>query len=357
MANSLLYSPFKLKGLILNNRIVVSPMCQYSSEDGMANDWHLVHLGSRAVGGAGLIFTEAAAVSPEGRISPDDLGIWADKQIEPLKRITKFIRKQGSKSGIQLAHAGRKASTATPWDGRHQVDVNNGGWQTVAPSPIPFNENDIPPKELTVEEIQQVIQSFVDAAKRSVEAGFDIIEIHAAHGYLLNQFISPLTNIRTDEYGGSFQNRTRLVCEVTQAIRNVIPDGMPLFVRISAEEWAEGGHTINDSVEVAKLLKESGADLIDCSSGAVVKDQQIKVEKNYQVPFATQIKEEANIATGAVGLITDAVQAEEILQAGKADLIYMGREMLHNPYFGLIEAGKLVEEVKWPKQYERGKPK
>lgn len=355
MTKSLLYSPFQLKGLTLPNRIVVSPMCQYSCKDGMANDWHLVHLGSRAVGGAGLVFTEAAAVSPEGRISPDDLGIWKDEQIEPLRRVTTFIREQGAKSGIQLAHAGRKASTAPPWEGRHQVDVNNRGWQTVAPSSIPFNEDDIVPAKLTIDEIHQIVKSFSDAAKRSIEAGFDTIEIHAAHGYLINQFTSPLTNKRSDEYGGSFENRVRLLMEVTQAIHKVIPDGMPLFVRISAEEWAEGGHTINDSVEVAKLLKESGADLIDCSSGGVVENQQVFAGKNYQVPFAAQIKKEANIATGAVGLITDVVQAEEILQAGKADLIFLGREMLRNPYIALREADKIGEQIEWPDQYKRGK--
>lgn len=331
-------------------------MCQYSSVDGMANDWHLVHLGSRAVGGAGLIITEAAAVSPEGRISPNDLGIWADKHIEPLKRITTFIREQGAKSGIQLAHAGRKASTAPPWEGRYQVNDTNRGWQTVAASPIPFNEDDIPPKELSIEEIQVVIESFATAATRSIEAGFDTIEIHAAHGYLLNQFLSPLTNKRNDEYGGSFENRVRLLLQVTQAIHTVIPDEMPLFVRISAHEWAEGGHTIEDSVKVVKLLKENGADFIDCSSGAVVKEQHLVVEKNYQVPFAAQIKKEANIATGAVGLITHAQDAEEILKAGKADLIFMGREMLRNPYFALLEADKLGENIAWPKQYKRGKP-
>lgn len=348
---SLLYSPFKLRELTLKNRIVVSPMCQYSSKDGMANDWHLVHLGTRAVGGAGLVFTEAAAVSPEGRISPEDLGIWSDNHIEPLKRITTFIGEQGSKSGIQLAHAGRKASTAAPWNGRNQVNIENGGWQPVAPSPIPFNNDDITPKELTIDEIQQLIQSFAEAAKRSVKAGFDTIEIHAAHGYLINQFISPLTNKRTDAYGGSFDNRMRLLIEITQAMRKVIPETMPLFVRISANEWAEGGHTIKDSVEVAKQLRENGVDLIDCSSGAVVKEQLLVVEKNYQVPFAAQIKKEANIATGAVGLITDSIQAEEILKTNKADLIFMAREMLRNPYFGLREAEKFGEQVKWPKQY------
>ena len=327
MTQSLLYSPLTIKGLTIPNRIVVSPMCQYSSKDGMANDWHLVHLGSRAVGGAGLIMTEAAAILPEGRISPDDLGIWDDKHIEPLKRINTFIHQQGAKSAIQLAHAGRKASTAPPWEGRYQVDATNRGWQTVAPSPIPFNKEDSVPKKLTIDEIQIVIDSFAKAAKRSVEAGFDTIEIHAAHGYLLNQFISPLTNKRTDEYGGNFENRVRLVLEVTKAIANVIPDEMPLFVRISAHEWAEGGHTIEESVKLTTLLKDSGADLIDCSSGGVVKNQKVAVEKNYQVPFAAQIKREATIATGAVGLITDAMQAEEILQAGKADLIFIGREI------------------------------
>lgn len=353
---SLLYSPLKLRELTLPNRIVVSPMCQYHSVEGMANDWHLVHLGSRAVGGAGLVFTEAAAVLPEGRISPDDLGIWSDSHIEPLKRITSFIHAQGSISGIQLAHAGRKASTAPPWEDRHQVDANNRGWQTVAPSPIPFNENDSLPKELSIDDIHRVVNSFADAAERSVKSGFDTIEIHGAHGYLINQFMSPLTNKRTDAYGGSFENRVRLLIEVTQAIRKIIPKEMPLFVRISAHEWAEGGHTIEDSVEVAKLLKEIGVDLIDCSSGGVVRDQHVIVEKNYQVPFAAQIKKEVNIATGAVGLITEGAQAEDILKTGKADLIFMGREMLRNPYFALREAEKIGAQIEWTKHYERGKP-
>ena len=353
---SLLYSSFNVRELTLKNRIVVSPMCQYQSTDGFANDWHLVHLGSRAVGGAGLIFTEAAAVSPEGRISPDDLGIWSDGHIEGLKRITDFIREHGSKSGIQLAHAGRKASTAPPWDGLKQVDVNNRGWRTVAPSAIPFYDNDRLPKELSIDEIHEIIQSFADAAKRSLKAGFDTMEVHAAHGYLINQFISPLTNKRNDEYGGNFENRVRLLIEVTQAIRRAIPESMPLFVRISAHEWAEGGHTIEDSVQVSKLLKEIGVDLIDCSSGGVVKDQHVIVDKNYQVPFAEQIKHDVNIATGAVGLITSGIQAEEILQADKADLIFFGREMLRNPYFALREAEKLEEKTEWTKQYRRGKP-
>lgn len=356
MSKSLLYSPLKLKELVIPNRIAVSPMCQYSSKDGMANDWHLVHLGSRAVGGAGLVMTEAAAVSPEGRISPNDLGLWNDKQIEPLKRITSFIRKQGAKSAIQLAHAGRKASTAAPWKGRYQVSAADKGWQPVAPSPIPFNKDDITPKELTLKEIEQVVRNFESSAKRSVQAGFDTIEIHAAHGYLINQFISPLTNKRTDQYGGSFENRVRLLLEITEAVKQVIPSHMPLLVRISACEWAEGGHTIEDSIKVTKLLKEKGVDLIDCSSGGVVRHQKIEPKKNYQVPFAAQIKKETAIPTGAVGLITEAKQAEAILQAGKADLIFLGREMLRNPYFALLEADKLEEDYEWPNQYKRGSP-
>ena len=354
---SKLYSSYTLRGLELSNRIVVSPMCQYSAENGLANDWHLVHLGSRAVGDAGLVFTEAAAVSPEGRISPSDLGIWSEEHIEPLKRITTFIRAQGVSSGIQLAHAGRKASCLTPWEGGQQISPLAGGWQTVAPTAMPFYEDDVAPIELSVEEIQAIIQSFVNAAKRAVTAGFDIIEIHAAHGYLLNQFLSPLTNKRKDKYGGSFENRMRLLIEVTIGIRAVIPQEMPLFVRISAEEWASGGHTIEESLEVAKLLKTNGVDLIDCSSGAVVRQQNILVKVNYQVPFAERIKKETNIATGAVGLITDIFQAEDILDKDEADLIFIGREMLRNPYFALLGADQMHIIPNWPKQYERGKPR
>tara|TARA_R110002167_G_scaffold318488_2_gene524128 strand:- start:21570 stop:22571 length:1002 start_codon:yes stop_codon:yes gene_type:complete len=332
-------------------------MCQYSAENGLANDWHLVHLGSRAVGDAGLVFTEAAAVSPEGRISPSDLGIWSDEQIEPLKRITTFIKAQGVSSGIQLSHAGRKASCQPPWEGGKQISPIAGGWQTVAPTPMPFYEDDITPVELSIEQIQTIIQSFVNAAKRAVCAGFDIIEIHAAHGYLLNQFLSPLTNKREDKYGGSFKNRMRLLIEVTKGIRSLIPQEMPLFVRISAEEWAPGGHTIDESVEVAKLLKTNGVDLIDCSSGAVVREQNIPVKANYQVPFAERIRKEVNIATGAIGLITDVYQADDILDRDEADLIFIGREMLRNPYFSLIGADQVHIVPNWPKQYERGKPR
>lgn len=332
-------------------------MCQYSAEDGFANDWHLVHLGSRAVGGAGLIITEAAAVNAAGRISPEDLGIWKDEHIEPLKRITDFIKKQNAVCGIQLAHAGRKASTTSPWKGHAQITAENGGWQTVAPSAIPFNETDSAPEELSVAEINKVIDDFVKAAKRSVAAGFEVIEIHAAHGYLINQFFSPLTNKRQDNYGGSFENRARLLLEITEKIRAIIPDGMPLFVRLSAEEWATGGNTIEDNIQLAKLLKAKGADLIDCSSGGVVKEQKIPVGPGYQVPLSYKIKTEAAMSTGAVGLITSAAQAEQILQEGKADLIFLGRELLRSPYFTLEEAPTLNENIKWPVQYERAKPR
>ncbi|AWH75147.1 oxidoreductase [Dokdonia sp. Dokd-P16] len=354
---SKIYTPLTIRGLELPNRIVVSPMCQYSSVNGMANDWHLVHLGSRAVGGAGLIITEAAAISPEGRITPSDMGIWSDEHIKPLKRITTFIKEQGTAVGIQLAHAGRKASTLPPWEGSKVLNSENGGWHPIAPSAIPFNEEGLIPKELSISEIKDIIKLFVDAALRAVEAGFDVIEIHAAHGYLLNQFLSPLTNKRVDEYGGTFENRVRLLLEVTEEIRLVIPDAMALFVRISATEWAEGGHTIKDSLKISQLLKDSGADLIDCSTGGVVKNQEIPVEKNYQVPFSEEIKKKINIATGAVGLIDNAIQADEILTNDQADLIFIGREMLRNPYFGLLSPELGGKKIAWPNQYQRGEPR
>ncbi|WP_396596540.1 NADPH dehydrogenase NamA [Dokdonia sp. R86516] len=354
---SKLYTPFKIRGLELSNRIVVSPMCQYSSVNGMANDWHLVHLGSRAVGGAGLIITEAAAISPEGRITPSDMGIWLDEHIEPLKRITNFIKEQGTAVGIQLAHAGRKASTLPPWEGSKILTSDDGGWDPVAPSPIAFDENGLMPKELSKDEIKDIIKLFVDGARRAVEAGFDVIEIHAAHGYLLNQFLSPLTNKREDEYGGTFENRARMLLEVTERIRTVVPVQMPLFVRISATEWAEGGHTIENSLKISQLLKDNGVDLIDCSTGGVVKNQEIPVKKNYQVPFAEKIKKEIKIATGAVGLIDDAIQADDILTNDRADLIFVGREMLRNPYFGLLSPELGGKKIAWPNQYQRAKPK
>lgn len=348
-----LFKPISIRGVELKNRIVVSPMCQYSSKDGFANNWHLVHLGSRAVGGAGLVFSEATAVSPEGRISPDDLGIWKDEHIEFLKTITTFIKENHSVSGIQLAHAGRKASHLSPWKGRRPATEQEGGWQTIAPSAIPFKEGDPIPLEMSREEIQSMIGKFKDAARRSVEAGFDLIELHGAHGYLINEFLSPISNQRTDDYGGSFENRTRFLLEIVAAVREVIPADMPLFVRISATEWIAGGWDENDSVKLAKILKEQGVDAIDCSSGGNSHDQQIPVGPLYQVSFSEKIRKEAGILTGAVGLITTAQEAEEILKSGQADLVLMARQFLREPYFPLHAAHELEVDITWPDQYER----
>lgn len=354
---STLLSPLTIKDITFRNRIVISPMCQYSAEDGFANDWHLVHLGSRAVGGAALVIQEATAVTADGRISDGDLGIWKDEQIEPLKRITSFIHKQGSVAGIQLAHAGRKASSQLPWEGGKQIrSTESRGWQTVAPSAIPFKEGDEAPKELTKEEIKKVIANFKAAAQRAKQAGYKVIEIHAAHGYLINEFYSPLSNHRTDEYGGSFENRIRLLLEVTAAIKEVWPDNLPLFVRISATDWAEGGWTDDDSVKLAGILKIKGIDLIDCSSGGLVPYQKIPLSPGYQVPFAQKIKSETGILTGAVGLITEAEQAEDILNSEEADLILLARQALRNPYFPFTAAEKLGDEIEWPEQYLRAKP-
>jgi 2,4-dienoyl-CoA reductase-like NADH-dependent reductase (Old Yellow Enzyme family) len=352
---SKLFSPLTIKNVTLKNRIVVSPMCQYSSHNGFANDWHLVHYGSRAVGGAGLVITEATAVSPEGRISPDDLGIWKDEHSPGLKRITEFIHLQGSVAGIQLAHAGRKASIASPWNGSKQVLAANGGWQTVAPSAIAFNSSDITPVELDGAGIQKVIADFTAAAIRAITAGFKVIEIHAAHGYLLHEFLSPLSNHRTDNYGGSFENRTRLLREVITAVRTVWTAENPLFVRISASEWTEGGWTIEDSVALVSIVKSLEVDLIDCSSGGNVAKVQIPFAPGYQVPFAEAVRK-CGILTGAVGLITTAQQAESILDEGKADVIFLAREFLRNPYFPLQAAQQLGDEIEWSVQYVRAKP-
>ncbi len=352
---SKLFSPLTIKNVTLKNRIVVSPMCQYSSVDGFANDWHLVHYGSRAVGGAGLIFTEAAAVSPEGRISPDDLGIWKDEHIPGLKRITDFIHQNGSIAGIQLAHAGRKASTASPWKGGKQVDEANGGWKTVAPSPVGFTSDVIPPAELDSAGIQKVNADFKAAAQRALSAGFKVIEIHAAHGYLIHEFLSPLSNHRNDNYGGSFENRTRLLREVVTAIRSVWSKENPLFVRISASDWTDEGWTINDSVALTSILKPLGVDLIDCSSGGNVAKVIIPLAPGYQVPFAEEVRK-CGILTGAVGLITTAEQAEAIIDEGKADVVFFAREILRNPYFPLQAAQQLDTETEWPAQYVRSKP-
>ncbi|MXV14884.1 NADH:flavin oxidoreductase/NADH oxidase [Hufsiella ginkgonis] len=352
---SKLFEPLAIRSVELKNRIVVSPMCQYSSEDGFANDWHLVHLGSRAVGGAALIITEAAAVSPEGRISARDLGIWKDAHIENLKRITAFIDANGAVAGIQLAHAGRKASVARPWEGGKPVPVSQGGWQPVAPSPVPFYDNDAAPHELTPGEIKEVTRQFAAAARRSLEAGFRVIELHAAHGYLVHQFLSPLANFRKDEYGGSFENRTRLLLGICDAVRTEWPESLPLFVRVSATDWAEGGWTLEESTRLAALLKEKGVDLIDSSSGGLTRHQQIKTGPGYQVPFAAAIREGAGIKTGAVGLITSAEQAEQVLEDGLADLILLAREFLRDAYFPFHAANLLDHDLKWPVQYERAK--
>jgi len=356
MSNKL-FSPLIIRGTEFRNRIAVSPMCMYSAEEGFSNNWHLVHVGSRAVGGAGLILMEATAVSPEGRISPGDLGIWKDAHIEGLKEIVDFVTSQGAVAGIQLAHAGRKASSASPWQGGATLTPEEGGWLTVAPSALPFHKNGTDPKALELDEIHKVVQDFTKAAERALRAGYQVVEIHAAHGYLLHQFLSPLSNQRNDEYGGSFVNRTRLLREITEAVRKVWPEELPLFVRISATDWAEGGWTAEDSVALAELLKQFGVDLIDCSSGGLVPYAEIPVEKGYQVQFAERIRAEADILTGAVGLITEAREAEEILREGKADLIFLAREFLRNPYFPLQAAQELGVDVKWHPQYERGKPR
>lgn len=351
-----LFSPLKIKNIELKNRIVVSPMCEYSSEDGFANDWHLIHLGSKAVGGAGLIITEAAAVSPEGRITFADLGIYKDEHIEKLKQITRFIHAQGAVAGIQLAHAGRKASHVQPWLGGKQIPSNQpNGWKAVAPSAIPFIESEEAPLELDKAGIEKVKADFKAAAKRAIAAGFKVIELHGAHGYLLHQFLSPISNKRTDEYGGSFENRVRLMLEVIAAIKEIWPAENPLFVRISATDWTEGGWNADDSVALTNILKGKGVDLIDCSSGGNVANAKIPLKPGYQVEFAEKIKKESGILTGAVGLITTPSQANEIIQEGEADLIFLAREMLRDPHFALRAAHELKQEVKWPVQYERAK--
>jgi 2,4-dienoyl-CoA reductase-like NADH-dependent reductase (Old Yellow Enzyme family) len=352
-----LFSPLQIKNITLKNRITISPMCQYSAEDGFANDWHLVHLGSRATGGAGLIIQEATAVSPEGRISPEDLGLWSDDHIQKLQSITKFIISQDSVPGIQLAHAGRKASVSSPWLGNKKLSQDDGGWETVAPSAIPYHDNEQAPTALDFGGIQKIIADFKSATRRAVVAGYQVMEIHGAHGYLLHQFLSPLTNSRTDEYGGSFENRTRLLLEVLQAVQSEWPKELPLLVRISATDWAEGGWNVEESVQLSKILKEKGVDLIDVSSGGLVSHQQIPLGPNYQVPFAEKIKKETGILIGAVGLITTSQQAEAIVAEGKADLVLFARESLRNPNLGLTFAQELGADIQWPKQYERAKKK
>jgi len=355
MAHSL-FSPLTLRGITLKNRIAVSPMCQYSSIDGFANDWHLVHLGSRAIGGAALVFTEAAAVVPEGRISPGDLGIWKDAHVDTLARITTFLRTHGSVPGIQLAHAGRKASTEVPWKGGKPLSVADGGWSPiVAPSAIAFGAGYQTPTALDANGIRCIIDAFVDAARRALDAGFEVIELHAAHGYLVNEFLSPLSNARSDEYGGSFENRTRFLREIVESVRNVWPERLPLFLRISATEWTEGGWDIEQSVELARMVAPLGVDLIDCSSGGNVPGVRIPIGPGYQVPLAERVRRESGVPTGAVGLITGAKQADEIVCNGDADIVLLAREELRDPYFPLHAAKELGAEIAWPVQYLRAK--
>lgn len=352
-----LFAPLKLAGITLPNRIFVSPMCQYSCEDGFANDWHLVHLGSRAVGGAALVFTEACAVTPEGRISPQDLGLWKEGQAAPLQRIVEFLHSQGSYAGIQLAHAGRKASMSPPWETERYVPPAEGGWSDVlAPSALAFAAHYGQPHALDAGQIDALVTAFQSAARRALGAGFDIVEIHAAHGYLLHEFLSPLSNRRTDEYGGSFENRIRLLVRVVDAVREEWPIAQPLFVRISATDWAEGGWDIEQSVELAKVLKTRGVDLIDVSSGGLVPHAKIPVGAGYQTPFAESIRKQAGIPTGAVGMITQPAQADHILRTGQADAVLLARALLRDPYWPLHAAETLHQKISWPVQYLRAAP-
>lgn len=352
---SSLFSPITLRSITLKNRIAVSPMCQYSGEDGFANDWHLVHLGGRAVGGGGLIIQEATAVSPEGRISPGDLGIWKDDHIEMLQRINKFITEQGAVPGIQLAHAGRKAGYHSPWKGGKALQPEEGSWQTIAPSAIPFKEGEPVPAAMDKAAIQKVVSDFREATIRSAKAGFKVIEIHAAHGYLLNEFLSPLSNHRSDEYGGSFENRIRLVLEIIDAIRSVWDEALPLFIRISTTEWVDGGWSIDESIKLATIVKDKGVDLMDCSSGGNSPLQKIALGPLYQVSFAEQIKKASGLMTGAVGLITTAQESELIVSTGQADLVFLARQLLRDPYFPINAARELGADIQWPLQYERAK--
>ncbi len=351
-----LFDPLSIRDLTFPNRVFVSSMCEYSSVDGYANDWHVVHLGSRAVGGAGLVFTEATAVTAEGRITPEDLGIYHDGHVEPLARIVRFIHEQGSVAGMQLAHAGRKGSTYRPWSGQGAIPEDAGGWQVPAPSAIRFDESFPMPQEMTHKDIRQVVDAFAAAARRALAAGFQVIELHAAHGYLIHEFLSPLSNHRTDEYGGSFENRTRILYEVVAAARSVWPERLPLFVRLSVTDWTEGGWDVEDSIEAARALKTMGVDLIDCSSGGNVLGVKIPVGAGYQTPFAERIRREVAIMTGAVGMITSPTQADQIVGTGLADAVLIAREFLRDPYWPLRAARELGQSMSWPVQYLRSAP-
>jgi 2,4-dienoyl-CoA reductase-like NADH-dependent reductase (Old Yellow Enzyme family) len=349
-----LFEPLTLRGVTLRNRIGVSPMCQYSSTDGFASDWHLVHLGSRAVGGAGLVIAEATAVAPEGRISPHDLGIWRDEHVEMLSRITRFLHGHGAVAGVQLAHAGRKASTDAPWRGGAPLSPAEGGWSPiVAPSAVPFGSRSQVPHALDGEGIRGVVDAFRDAARRALHAGFKVIELHGAHGYLLHQFLSPLANERQDEYGGSFENRVRLMLGVTDAVRSVWPESLPLLVRVSGTDWVEGGWDVDQAAELARLLGGRGVDLIDCSSGGIVPGVRIPVAPGYQVSLAEHIRRASGVPTAAVGLITSPQQADAIVRAGSADMVLLARALLRDPYWALRAARELEVQMEWPVQYQR----
>lgn len=352
---SQLFAPLKIGEVTFRNRIFVSPMCQYSSDDGLPSDWHLVHLGSRAVGGAGMVMVEATAVAPEGRITPYDTGIWSDEHAEAFQRITRFIRQQGAVPGLQLAHAGRKASTDQPWRGGKPLGPEARGWTPVAPSAAPFDTGYPVPRELSAQDLDTVLVAFVAGARRARVAGFQCIELHMAHGYLLHEFLSPLANRRSDEYGGSLENRARFPLRVARAVRQEWPAELPLIVRISATDWAEGGWDMEQSVQLSQSLKKIGVDMIDCSSGGLIPNARIPAGPGFQTPFAGRIRQEAGIATAAVGLITEPVQAEHILRTGQADAVFLAREMLRDPYWPLHAANKLRAEIAWPPQYERAK--
>lgn len=356
MSGARLFSPLRLRELVFKNRIFVSPMCQYSAVDGMPTDWHLVHLGSRAIGGAALVMTEATAVSPEGRISPFDAGIWSREQAAAFGNIAGFIRRHGAVAGLQVAHAGRKASTDVPWRGGRPLDAGNGGWQPIAPSPVPFAEGYAVPREMTEADMERVRKAFAAAALQGREAGFEVVEVHMAHGYLLHEFLSPLTNRRADAWGGSLENRLRFPVSVARAVRDEWPERLPVFVRVSAMDWVEGGWDLPQTIALARELKKIGIDMVDCSSGGAVPDAKIHAGPGFQAPFAAAVRREAGIATGAVGLITEPAQADRIVSTGLADAVLIGREFLRDPYWPLHAARVLGVDIPWPSQYERAKP-
>ena len=353
-----LFAPLTLRDVTFRNRVGVSPMCQYSSTDGFADDWHLVHLGGFAVGGAGLVMTEATAVTADGRISPSDLGIWDDAHVPMLRRIVNFVHEHGAVAGIQLAHAGRKASTAPPWEGGQPVPPERGGWRPVwGPSAVPFDDGWPTPEALDAGGLREIVAAFVAATGRALAAGFRVIELHAAHGYLLDEFLSPLANRRTDGYGGDFAKRTRLLLEVVDAVRTAWPAGRALFVRLSATDWVPGGWTVDDSAELASVLRGRGVDLVDCSSGGMVPGVRIPVGPGYQLTLAEQVRRRSGLPTAAVGLITEPAQADQIVRTGQADLVLLAREMLRDPHFALRAAAALGAEGSWPSQYLRARPR